>query len=87
MISRLNSFQSLHPKEKILWAMATLTDFDKFYQAALASKIKLQDYFDRIAHQAPPSTKDMANPPEITPEQDGLEAIVLKPSLHLGLSS
>jgi hypothetical protein len=41
MISRLNSFQSLHPKEKILWAMATLTDFDKFYQAALASKIKL----------------------------------------------
>lgn len=67
--------------------MATLTDFDKFYQAALASKIKLQDYFDRIAHQASTNSKDKANPPEITPEQDGLEAIVLKPSLHLGLSS
>ena len=85
MISRLNSFQSLHPKEKILWAMATLTDFDKFYQAALASKIKLQDFFDRISHQIAQGTKDKANPPEITPEQDGLETIVLKPSAHLGL--
>jgi hypothetical protein len=28
--------------------------------------------------------KDKSNAPEITPEQDGLEAIVLKPSLHLG---
>jgi hypothetical protein len=68
MISRLNSFQSLHPKEKILWAMATLTDFDKFYQAALASKNKLQDYFDRIAHQTIMSAKEKLNIADINPD-------------------
>jgi urease accessory protein UreE len=44
----------------------------------------LQEYFDRIAHQIASGIKDKSNAPEITPEQDGLEAIVLKPSLHLG---
>ncbi len=99
MISRLNAFQGLHPKEKILWASATLTDFDKIYQTALASKIKLQEYFDRVAHGHAQGTHGVGakglgldksgNPPEVTPEQDaisnvnGLEAIVLKPSTHL----
>jgi hypothetical protein len=30
------------------------------------------------------ATRDKANPPEITPEQEGIEAIVLKPSNQLG---
>jgi len=76
----------LHPKEKILWAMATLTDFDKFYQTALASKIKLQEYFDRIALQIASGMKEKINPQDVAQEQDGLEAIVLKPSHHSGIS-